>query len=232
MEALRDELKAWRQSVPHGQASLSMVQGHWLSLAEDYMSVLIHRPGLTFDPTTQPFSDCLRICTAACIRIIRSATSLESLQFAPGVGALLSSLVFQCALMIFFNRCHASSREGTNTDDVSLAIAFLTRGTGKPFFTRSPQLLAALSDAVGLLQSLSQASHVDPHAITPSSHANALINSTLGAGVGTIGEEVQLETPTSIFDMDVDGSNLGELGQLDSLDWIFDFNPELPPISR
>lgn len=232
MELLRDELKAWRQSVPHGQSSLSTVQGLWISLAEDYVSVLIHRPGLTFDPTARPFSECLRICTAACTRIIRSATSLATFRFAPGVEASLSSLVFQCALMIIFNHCHTSSEESTSKDDVIRAISFLNQCACNTAFARSPQLLSALSDAEGLLQFLSQAMNGGPSSIASSSHGNSLIDSSLSVGERERGEEMQLETPASMFGMDVDGSGLGELGQLDSLDWIFDFNPEIPPTSR
>ncbi|KAL1873528.1 hypothetical protein Daus18300_003891 [Diaporthe australafricana] len=62
-------------------------------------------------------------------------------------------------------------------------------------------------------------------------HGNGFITSTLSAGEVDMGEEMQLETPASTFGMGVDGSDLGELGQLDSLDWIFDFNPEIPPTS-
>lgn len=232
MELLRDELKAWRQGVPHGQSSLSTVQGLWMSLAEEYLMVLIHRPGLTFDPATRPFSECLRICTASCSRIVHAATSLESFRFAPGVGAPLSSLVFQCALMVVFNHCQASSREDANKDGVFRAISFLTECTGKIVFVRSHQLLAALSDAVGLLHSLSQAINGGPHVSAPLSHDNGLITSTSSAGQVNMGEEMQLETPTSIFGMGVDGSDLGELGLLDSLDWIVDFNPEILPTSR
>lgn len=229
---LRDELKAWKQSVPHGQSSLSTSQGLWMSLAEDYMSVLIHRPGLTFDPTTRPFSDCLRICTAACIRIIRSATSLAAFRLAPGVDASLSSLVFQCALMVVFNHCHTSAEEDTSKDDVVRAISFLNQCACQPDFARSPQLLSALSDAEGLLQFLSQAMNGGTSSIASSSHGNCPTESSLSAGERQTGEGMQLETPASMFGMDVDGSGLGELGQLDSLDWIFDFNPEIPPTSR
>lgn len=229
---LRDELKAWRQSVPHGQSSSSTVQGLWLSLAEDYMSVLIHRPGLTFDPTTRPFSECLRICTAACSRIIRSARSLATFRLAPGVDAALGSLVFQCALMIVFNHCHTSPEEDTSKDDVVRAISFLDQCACKTAFAHSPQLLSALSDAEGLLQFLSQAMNGGPSSLTSSSQGNSLAESSLSAGERQMGEEMQLETPASMFGMDFDGSGLGELGQLDSLDWIFDFNPEIPPTSR
>lgn len=232
MELLRDELKAWSQAITHDQSTLSTVQGLWISLAEEYMRVLIHRPGLTFDTTTRPFSECLRICTAACSRIIRLAISLEPRRLAPGVGASLSSLVFQCALMAVFNHCHSESRENTNKDDVVCAISFLNQCVGKTAFARSSQLLAAFSDAGTLLQSLSQAMNGGSIPIVPSSHGNVLIDSALRAGEGAMGEEMQLETSTSMFGLDVDGSGLGELGQLDSLDWIFDFSPEIPPTPR
>lgn len=232
MELLRDELKAWRQGIPNGQSPLSTAQNLWMSLAEDYMSVLIHRPGLTFDPATRPFSDCLRTCTAACSRMIRSATTLKSFGFPNGFEAILSSLIFQCALMVVLNHCHASSQENTNKDDVILAISFLTQCAGNPVFAHSPQLLVALSDARGLLQSLSQAMNGGPPSVASSSQSNALIESALSAAGGIMGEEMQLETPASMFGMDVDGSGLGELGQLESLDWIFDFNPEIPPTPR
>lgn len=229
---LRDELKAWRQSVPQAQSSLSTSQGLWMSLAEDYMSVLIHRPGLTFDPTARPFSECLRICTAACSRIIRSATSLETFRYPAGVDASLSSLVFQCALMVVFNHCHTSSQEDRSKDDVVRAISFLNQSARSTGFAHSPQLLSALSDAEGLLLFLSQAMNGGPPSIASSSHGNSLIDSSLSVGERGTGEEMQLETPASMFAMDVDGSSLGELGQLDSLDWIFDFNPEIPTASR
>lgn len=232
MELLRDELKAWSQSVPHGQSTLSIVQGLWMSLAEDYMSVLIHRPGLTFDPTTRPFAECLRICNAACSRMIHSAMSLTTFRFAPSVGASLSSLIFQCALMIVFNHCHAPAQGDTSKDDVAHAMSFLTQCAGKTTFAHSPQLLAALSDASALLQSLSQGMNGGPASIGPSCQGNVLIDSALSVGERDMGEGMQLETPASMFGMDVDGSGLGELGQLDSLDWIFDFNPEFPPTSR
>lgn len=228
MELLRDELKAWRQGIPHGQ---STTQGLWMSLAEDYMSVLIHRPGLTFEPTVRPFSKCLQICTAACSRIIRSATSLACFRHAPGLHASLSSLIFQCALMIVFNHCHPSSREDTDKDDVVRAISFLAKCAGRRAFAHSHQLLAALSEAGSLLQSLLQAINVGPHAIAPPTRGNTLNDSVLNTGEGSIGEEIQMETPGSMFSMDVDGPSLGGLDQLDSLDWIFDFNPELQPIS-
>lgn len=232
MELLRDELKAWNQSLPHSHPTLSTAQGLWVSLAEDYMRVLIHRPGLTFDHTTQPFAECLRICTAACSRIIRSATSLANFRFAPGVDAALTSLVFQCALMVVFNHCHTLSPEHTDKDDVICATSFLTQCAGNNAFARSPQLLAALSDTGGLLQSLSRAMNGGQSSIAPSSHGNVLTDSSLSAGGTDMGEEMQLEGPASVFGMDVDGSGLGELGQLDSLDWIFDFNPEIPSTYR
>lgn len=232
MESLRDELRAWSQSVPSGQSTLSTAQGLWMSLAENYMSVLIHRPGLTFDPTTRPFAECLRICNAACSRIIHSAMSLSTSQFAPGISASLSSLIFQCALMAVFNHGHGSPQEDTNKDDVVDAVSFLNQCAGKTAFVHSPQLLAALVDAGALLQSLSQAMSGGPTSVAPaSSHGHILIDSAFSAGERDMGDEMQLETPASVFGMDVDGSGLGELGQLDSLDWIFDFNPEFPPSS-
>lgn len=190
MEMLRDELKAWSQSVPHSHSTLSTVQGLWMSLAEDYMSVLIHRPGLTFDPTTQPFAECLRICTAACSRIIRSATGLANFRFAPGVDAALTSLVFQCALMVVFHHCHTLSSEHTNKDDVIRAISFLNQCAGKTSFAHSPQLLAALSDAGGLLQSLSQAMNGGLASIAPSNHGNVLTDPSLSAEGTGMGEEM------------------------------------------
>lgn len=199
-----------------------------MSLAEEYMSVLIHRPGLTFDPTVRPFSECLQVCTAACSQIIRLATSLASFRHAPGLDASLSSLVFQCALMITFNHCHTSSRKNTHKDDVVRAISFLAQCEGTTAFAHSHKLLAAMSDTRGLLQSLTLVIDGGPHAMAPSNHGNALVNSGLSAGEGIMGEQIQLETPASVFGMDVDGPGLGGLDQLESLDWIFDFNPELP----
>ena len=231
MELLRDELKAWRQTFPHGQSSLSPMQGLCMSLAEDYMSVLIHRPGLTFDHTVRPFSECLQICTAACSRIIRWAASLLSFPHAPGLEAPLSSLVFQSALMIVFNHCHTSSGESTHKDDVVRAISLLAQCAGRTAFARSHQLLAALSDAGSLLQFLSQTIDSGPHATAASTHGTSLINSALSAREGSMGDEIQTETPASMFGIDVDGPGLGGLDHLDSLDWIFDFNPELPTTS-
>lgn len=232
MELLRDEVKAWSQSFLHGQSTLSTIQGLWMSLAEDYMTVLIHRPGLTFDPTTRPFSECLQICTAACSRIISSATSLANFRFAPGVGASLSSLVFQCALMVVFKHCHTPFQEDAVQDNVVQAVSILNKCADKAAFAHSPHLLAALSDAGGLLQSLSQAMNGGSSSIAPSSHGDVHIDSNLCAGERNMGEQIQLETPASMFGMDIDGSGLGDFGPLDSLDWIFDFTPEIPRASQ
>lgn len=203
-----------------------------MSLAEDYMSVLIHRPGLTFDPNTRPFSECLRICTAACSRIISSAMSLANFRFAPGVGASLSSLVFQCALMVVFNHCHTPFQGNAIKDDVVQAVSFLNKCADKAEYAHSPHLLAALSDAGALLQSLSRAMDGGSSSTAASRHGDVLIDSALCAGERDTGEQMQLETPASMFGMDIDGSGLGDFGQLDSLDWIFDFNPEIPRASQ
>lgn len=201
-----------------------------MSLAGDYMSVLIHRPGLTFDPTARPFSECLEICTAACSRIIHSVTSSPSFSCAPGLGAALSSLIFQCAMMILFNHCH-TIRENAHKDDIVRAMSFLADCERRPVFADSHQLRAALSDAGALLRSLSLTIDRGQHATAPSTDRNALTSSALSSDEGITVGEMQMETPASMFGMGVDYSGLVGLDQLDSLDWIFDFNPDLPPAS-
>lgn len=134
--------------------------------------------------------------------------------------------------MIIFNHCHSSSpREDADKDDVVSAISFLAKCAGRRAFAHSHQVLSALSDAGGLLQSLLQAIDVRPHAIVPPTRGNTLNDSVLSTGERSMGEEIQMETPGSMFSMGVDEPSLGGLDQLDSLDWILDFNPELQPIS-
>lgn len=215
--------------MPRAQ-STSTAQGPWMSLVGDYLSVLIHRPGLTFDPAAQPFSECLEICTSACSRVIRSAISLGSSPCALDLGAALSSLAFQCALMIVFNHCH-TSRENAHKDDVIRAMSFLAQCERRPAFADSHQLRAALSDGAALLRSLSLTIDRGQHATAASTDRNAVTRPALTSDEGMTLGQMQMEAPASMFSMDVDYSGLVGLGQLDSLDWIFDFNPDLPSAS-
>lgn len=197
MERLRAELGAWRQgcclqqSAGCGGGTSSSLssrsgwggEGVWFALAESYIDLLIHRPGLTFDPGTVPFRNCLRICTTACARIIELAVAeLDLSRIIPGIQAPLSSLVFQCALMAVFDHCHSHGQIGQIGQIVSYrpspllllaertgaadtaranhqelirrAVAFLRQCARHAAFARSHHFLAALSEATRLLQAL------------------------------------------------------------------------------
>lgn len=232
MERLRAQIGAWRQScLENGRdGSLSPSRlGPWFSLAKSYIDLLIHRPGLTFGPDSEPFRDCLRICTAASSAIIELVTQLDTSTLITGVKPPLSSLVFQCALMVVFNSCHHSQNEPANMareagELMGRATAFLGQCACQPGFARSHHLLAAWSDATGLLQALVQAIG------SPASIGGSAFGMALDPGQGRMPiEPMHFDEAPSLLGVSIAEPTLDGLDGLESLDWILDYNTGQSP---
>lgn len=77
----------------------------WLDLMANFALVLIHRPALTFDSTTQRFKESLSICLKACSAIIQLGSTSNIHRRAMTSVPFGAALIFQSSLMPIFHQC-------------------------------------------------------------------------------------------------------------------------------
>ena len=95
---------------------------YWLRLLANLISVLIHRPGLTFDSMTKEFSKCLDVCkqsSTALLGLMDRSVLPKALQTMSLLGP---NYVFQSALMHVYHYCISSSMSGDNRRETGPVI--------------------------------------------------------------------------------------------------------------
>ena len=75
----------------------------WLYLMEEFTSVLIHRPALTFGPQEPQFKESLNVCVQAACHIIASFEYGQDQHLLPRMWPSGYHLVFQSAMMILYS---------------------------------------------------------------------------------------------------------------------------------
>jgi hypothetical protein len=232
---LNQQLESWGQTTAdvqvlgEGDEPPTMAiagNGHlpdlWLPLMFQVTKLLIHRPGLTFEPSTVQFQECLDVCTEISSRIIELCSQAVPIAI-DGIIPPVHGLVFHCGLMHIYyhctHSCHVQSvkyTKGTSTAFINQAVAFLLQVV-PPRKHQSPRdiLNLAIMDSVGLLQSLSRAvlqAHYNELGQVQNFGTTILDGSIIKPGI--------LATDAELDNVVVD-SALENMNQFDSLSWIF-----------
>lgn len=131
----------------------------WLELMANYAMVLVHRPALTFDPSTQQFGDSLTICVRSSTAIINLMDAVFMTGFGHSIAPFGPSIVFQSALMLIFHRYHVEAGVVGEGTDAAEPIAAVSRAVGilrnmALEFSGTAGSLEALQSPIDLLRSL------------------------------------------------------------------------------
>ncbi|KAI1840921.1 hypothetical protein JX266_012857 [Neoarthrinium moseri] len=191
----------------------------WLPLMQHVARLLIHRPGLTFDPSTPKFRECLAVCTDASSEIVDICTRTAPAALR-GVIPPVHALVFQCGMMHIFYHLHSSGNgqhssefhEESSAAVVERAIVLLSTASAEN--RDSGHFVRTINDSVALLQSLSRV--VLQHGRHKSRTPQTSESENLGTG------EFQDGLGTCVLDLDSGIHELGDINQLESLSWVFD----------
>lgn len=232
ISSLEKDLRAWRQSIDGEHAPSydavdrfesvsSDMRSVWLPLAENITRFLIHRPGLTFDPETKPFEDSLRVCRDAACEII-SLMAKHDHTLIDYTLASLSSLSFQCALVLVWSDCYQHSRASllevagqSNTAIITKTIEMLNRRLSNQSWSKSPTLLAGITASINLLRSLVEGiillDGLNPTSLPDSDHFDM--------ATPILGSEYGLGQPTTPMLNMTDGIFLEQFNHLEFFDW-------------
>ena len=231
---LRRELQSWKHRFGYdSETRPAMGYGDvrttkppllqlWFPLMENVTTLLINRPGLTFDATTTEFRECLDICVTTCSTII---ILIQDHYHQASINSLIppsNSLIFQCALMHIFYQCcmqddHTSARVATKASEelVAKSIEMLSTNLAILGADSSESLHTAISNTLILLRRLSDAMLVGYDAAEdPGVESESPL-------LATALENQTFSEPSSLLDAS-SGHALESLNHLDGLDWIID----------
>ncbi|ETS72942.1 hypothetical protein PFICI_15334 [Pestalotiopsis fici W106-1] len=207
-----------------------------LPLMAEVARLLIHRPGLTFDPGTPPFRQCLDVCTEASTNIINIASKRTGCKTLNIIYPPICGLIFQSALMHVFYYCHAakdhmpeSSATASSAEIIQKAIGFLdwTMQSQNREGQDSGDTGRSVGQALQLLRAILQ---VLPVLADPSSYVDDSIDCGIPGNAGSASQQPGPTLPAhelnTIFDelmcSPLEGNDL-----MGSLDWLLDteFSP-------
>lgn len=100
----------------------------WLQLLANIATVLIHRPGLSFDEDTPQFANCLRACvgsSSACLALLENTYVSRWLQNLSMIG---HGVVFQSALMHVHYQCQSSTVNLEGGPSLETSLDFVLKG--------------------------------------------------------------------------------------------------------
>lgn len=202
----------------------------WLAFLYHFAMLMIHRPGLTFDDETSQFRECLEHCQSACSEILRISFSPAGRGSILGIAPLGPSILFQSGLMDIHYHCYTAIgvTQGSHRDQRPKTIEIVQNllsdyrsacrtGDGPRADCQGDIWNTAMLEASQVLQSLNSAMSTR---LGPISHL-----------AGEAGEQSLLGRPTPALSLGPAGGDsalltdlgsLGDLNQLDYLDWILD----------
>ena len=164
IQRLQHELEVWKQNLQSSSSVGLEGMGEkgpeatvdyislWLYLMEEFTSVLIHRPALTFGPQEPQFKESLSVCVQAACHIIASFEHGQDQHLLPRMWPSGYHLVFQSAMMILYSgwvgsRSSPADASPEMVDSVRVAVDLLDPGLDS-----QPSMNASFPDSISELR--------------------------------------------------------------------------------